>query len=588
MAGRFLDHMGQGAYADRPLAVDMPTLVPSGAAAIYYSNDNYLLSIWDTDLADWFEIDVNALASLLFQNLPDVDWSTPPTDTQIFAWDVGLGKLIPVDQPANWTIEQIQDLVGAMLVGVSGITATYDDTLGELQFTVTVTQYTDEMAQDALAAAFAAGTHVGLTVSYVDGSNHFNIEIDDAYIEGIADAQIAAASIGDLNDVDLTGIIAGDSIVWNGTFFEAGASSSVNAIDDLSDVDTSTTPPVQGQGLVFDGTDWVPGSAAAEVWGQRYCGARINAGGASDQLISSTADTQVTNLDSAVGDSDGFTGVTADAIVIPAGMAAKLNAGRWGLRCGIACTASVAGGSGFAFSCRRNGTAIESFHHSIGSTGYTNPNVSGETKRNPVTLADGDILTLAVQSQDSSYSVLGNSRTYLELVVYSGPATAANVDFAYQPTSGNAFPGSPVSGQRFFRTDRGIEYYWDSTAVEWLSTQIFTEQIDISDGLVPFTATSSAHQGRAVNPFHTAYGQYLLHLAYYINHTGTGDWTVVVGDNGGTLATYANVTAQISGRTTLNISRTASQSGYYRYLVTENSGTANFYPLFAISYRLIG
>ena len=35
-----------------------------------------------------------------------------------------------------------------------------------------------------------------------------------------ADARIAAASVGDLSDVDITGIASGNTVVWNGTNFE--------------------------------------------------------------------------------------------------------------------------------------------------------------------------------------------------------------------------------------------------------------------------------------------------------------------------------------------------------------------------------
>jgi hypothetical protein len=37
------------------------------------------------------------------------------------------------------------------------------------------------------------------------------------------------------------------------------------SIDDLSDVDTTTTPPVAGDALVFDGTQWVPGAGASAL-----------------------------------------------------------------------------------------------------------------------------------------------------------------------------------------------------------------------------------------------------------------------------------------------------------------------------------
>jgi hypothetical protein len=58
----------------------------------------------------------------------------------------------------------------------TGITVTYDDTAAKLNFvTAVTTAYTDEMAQDAAAAALAAGTHTGITATYNDASNSLSL-----------------------------------------------------------------------------------------------------------------------------------------------------------------------------------------------------------------------------------------------------------------------------------------------------------------------------------------------------------------------------------------------------------------------------
>lgn len=48
-------------------------------------------------------------------------------------------------------------------------------------------------------------------------------------------------------------------------------------INDLNDVDTSTIPPAPGQGLVWDGSNWVPG-AGAGGFSQQQILARISVG----------------------------------------------------------------------------------------------------------------------------------------------------------------------------------------------------------------------------------------------------------------------------------------------------------------------
>jgi hypothetical protein len=102
------------------------------------------------------------------------------------------------------TSEQAVDAVAAALTtGThSGVTVAYDDTGNKINLTVTAsgsgvqvnsdwnasagvaqilnkptipTQYTDEMAQDAVAAALAAGTHTNITVTYDDANNKINL-----------------------------------------------------------------------------------------------------------------------------------------------------------------------------------------------------------------------------------------------------------------------------------------------------------------------------------------------------------------------------------------------------------------------------
>lgn len=69
-------------------------------------------------------------------------------------------------------------------------------------------------------------------------------------------------TLGELTDVDLTGISDGDIIYWDDasqTWLPTapGGAGSID-IDDLTDVDTTSTPPSVGDTLVWDGTNWVP------------------------------------------------------------------------------------------------------------------------------------------------------------------------------------------------------------------------------------------------------------------------------------------------------------------------------------------
>jgi hypothetical protein len=58
---------------------------------------------------------------------------------------------------------------------------------------------------------------------------------------------------------------------------------------------------------------------------------------------------------------------------------------------------------------------------------------------------------------------------------------------------GTSFPGSPTTNQRYFRTDRGIEYYWDGT--RWLSAQIFDTSIAITKSSAANAQATTAFGG---------------------------------------------------------------------------------------------
>lgn len=60
-----------------------------------------------------------------------------------------------------------------------------------------------------------------------------------------------------------------------------------------------------------------------------------------------------------------------------------------------------------------------------------------------------------VLKTDDSFSIAGAYLAYTGLV----------------RSGGTAFPGSPATGDRFFRTDRGMEFFYDGT--RWLTTQIY-------------------------------------------------------------------------------------------------------------------
>lgn len=95
---------------------------------------------------------------------------------------------------------------------------------------------------------------------------------------------------------------------------------------------------------------------------------------------------------------------------------------------------------------------------------------------------------------------------------------------------GTAFPVSPAANQRFFRTDRGIEYFWNGTY--WLSTGDFPVPLTLGTSIS--TATTSF--GEMSYP-KTIYSLYLesIEVAFQVATTfnATNYWNLYSAANSG-------------------------------------------------------
>lgn len=166
--------------------------INQGSTNLYFTNTNF----------------DNRLATKTTDNLTEGSTNLYYTSTRVnSAFDTRLATKTTDDLTEGSTNKYFSDTLArnAFSAG-TGITITSG------QIATTITQYTDELAQDASASLLTSGSHTGISYSYVDGSN----KIDST--------------------VSLSGF-------------------SINA---LSDVDTATTAPATNQVLSWDGTNWIP------------------------------------------------------------------------------------------------------------------------------------------------------------------------------------------------------------------------------------------------------------------------------------------------------------------------------------------
>ena len=179
-------------------------------------------------------------------NLTDVDVSTnAPSNGQVLSWD-GTNWVPADDANTTYTAGTGLDLTGTTFSLNSGI-----DNLTDVDVSTNVPSN-------------------GQVLSW-DGSNW--VPVDDANTTYTAGTGLDLtgttfslnSGIDNLTDVDVstTAPTNGQVLTWNGTnWVPANASGSAQQINDLSDVDTSTNVPTNGQVLSWDGTNWVPADDA--------------------------------------------------------------------------------------------------------------------------------------------------------------------------------------------------------------------------------------------------------------------------------------------------------------------------------------
>ncbi len=105
--------------------------------------------------------------------------------------------------------------------------------------------------------------------------------------------------------------------------------------------------------------------------------------------------------------------------------------------------------------------------------------------------------------------------------------------------AGTAFPSSPATGERFFRTDLGVGYYWDGT--RWLSTTLYREPLGSFYGN---TASPANTNNQYLAPWYTTdIWMVGLYGTFYVATTNDGGsyWTVVLAK-----ATAANTATTIA------------------------------------------
>jgi hypothetical protein len=106
----------------------------------------------------------------------------------------------------------------------------------------------------------------------------------------------------------------------------------------------------------------------------------------------------------------------------------------------------------------------------------------------------------------------------------SGSSVRTKLNMALAVTDsqlgGTSFPGSPALNDRYYRTDRNIQYYYDGT--RWLSTHLFDQSFGTFSGIA---ATTSLY---LTVPALGTYGVWLVSWQISAARTAAGEWDIAL------------------------------------------------------------
>ena len=203
----------------------------------------------------------------------------------------------------------------------------------------------------------------------------------------------------------------------------------------------------------------------------------------------------------------------------------------------------------------------------------------------------GSVATDAIWDAAGDLAVGSGANTAAKLTIGAAGGALSRINGAVAWNSGTSNPGSAAAGDRYWRTDLGLEVYYDGT--RWLTTQVFQIELKHEDSATatwPITAdTIPAHRGTPT--FGGTYDLYLLtwesNSSVAATNNGTNYWTNHVykynsAAGGDTSIASFNTSADTAG-TVYNKSVTinallGAYVGFYTYAIkTLSPGASKFH-----------
>lgn len=159
-------------------------------------------------------------------------------------------------------------------------------------------------------------------------------------------------------------------------------------------------------------------------------------------------------------------------------------------------------------------------------------------------------------------------------------------------TSGTSFPVSPAAYDLFYRTDRGLIYFWDNVNSHWLTTELFISQLSgfNTSATLPITAgTLSCYGPMPYGAIYDTWVEEFCGSTIMTNGSVSSNYyTATLAPFGAVISTAADTqNVWTHHQTAINAVQAAGHWGL-DCAFAKIGGGAVMYATFSLTYRLIG
>lgn len=202
--------------------------------------------------------------------------------------------------------------------------------------------------------------------------------------------------------------------------------------------------------------------------------------------------------------------------------------------------------------------------------------------------AGGSVATDAIWDAAGDLAVGSGADTAARLAKGNAGGVLAMGNSAVIWNAGTSFPGSKATGDRYWRTDLGMEFYWDGT--RWVSTTLYTMQLNGTGATLSASGTFGS-----CGIWEPTYAVWLVdfRVSGYIGATNTGsaywgfEFRRISDDT--SLAAALNTSAASANGMWAGVSAIGAVStdlGFYTAAI-KTSSPSNFAPQAFVTYRII-